>query len=401
MGEVRSGWDKVLDRPVAIKVLRDDAASNRAVRRRFEAEAKAAARLVHPNIVQVFDSGEDDGVPFMVMEKLPGHSLRDDIRARKLSVSEATDMAAQVLAALDAAHAAGLVHRDIKPANILISEGGQWKVADFGIAKSLQPSGDETLTGLVLGTPAYLPPERLLGGAATPSGDLYALGVILYEALAGQKPFEATDPVGWVAATSTGPVPLRQLRPDVPPALAEVIERALSRDPGQRFNDARDMAVAMRTAKQEGADEPAGWFAVAPAMPRGTDRVGADGRGASATGMLLASALSADETDVMPVGGRAADPTDVMRAGETGRPRRLWLAGIGAGIAALLAATIALAAIGAPAKARTRTPPTTVAVQVPTTPPAPPTTVPVVKAPEPHHDSGPGKAGGDQGDHGG
>ncbi|HUE58694.1 MAG TPA: hypothetical protein VMO88_03855, partial [Acidimicrobiales bacterium] len=171
-------------------------------------------------------------------------------------------------------------------------------------------------------------------------------------------------------------------------------------DPGHRFNDARDMAVAMRTAKWEGGDEPAGWFAIAPAMPRGTNQVGADGRGAGATG-VLASAPSADETDVMPVGGRTADATDVMRAGETGRPRRLWLAGIGAGIAALLAATIALAAVGAPAKARTRTPPTTVAVQVPTTAPTPPTTVPVAKAPEPapHHD--PGKAGGDQGDHGG
>ncbi len=365
MGEVRAGWDKVLDRPVAIKLLREDAASDPVVRRRFEAEAKAAARLVHPNVVQVFDSGEDQGVPYMVMEKLPGDSLRDEIRARKLSISEATDIAVQVLAALGAAHATGLVHRDIKPANILRSEGGHWKVADFGIAKSLQPSGDETVTGMVLGTPAYLPPERLLGGAATPSGDLYALGVILYEALAAQKPFEAADPAGWVVATSTGPVPLRHLRPDVPPALATAIERSLARDPAQRFADAGEMAVAIRAAKSEGTKEPAGWLGVLPA------------------------------------GAIATDATEVMPAGRAGRPSRRWLAGIGASVAALLAATMAVAATGSPAKAHAPKTPTTVAVHVTTTAP-PPTTIPVVMAPATDRGPGPAKGdGGDHGDHGG
>ena len=397
MGEVRAGWDKVLDRPVAVKVLRVDVASNPVVRRRFEAEAKAAARLVHPNIVQVFDSGEDHGVPFMVMEKLPGHSLRDEIRARRLSVTEAMDLANQVLAALDAAHAAGLVHRDIKPANILSSGGGHWKVADFGIAKSLQPSGDETITGMVLGTPAYLPPERLLGGAATPSGDLYALGVILYEALAGQKPYEAADPAGWVTAASTGPAPLRHVRPDVPAPLAAVVERSLSHDPGHRYSSAAEMATAVRAARSAGAEDPAGWLTVAPATPESPGLVGASQNGPGDTTVRNwgEGSILGGDTEVL--------LTRIPDARTGASARRRWLAGIGASIAALLAATIALATVWAPAKGHAPTTPTTVFVQVTTTTP-PLTTVPVAKAPPPPghgHPGGPKPGGGDQGDHGG
>jgi non-specific serine/threonine protein kinase/serine/threonine-protein kinase len=369
MGEVRSGWDRVLDRPVAIKTLREDAASNPLVRRRFEAEARAAGRLVHPNVVQVYDSGEDHGIPFMVMERLSGHSLREEIQSRKLSVPEVSDLAVQVLAALAAAHGAGLVHRDIKPANILSAGKGHWKVADFGIAKSVQPAGDDTMTGMVLGTPAYLPPERLLGGDATPSGDLYALGVILYEALAGEKPFRANDPSGWVSAISTGPRPLRAVRSDVPAAFAAAIERSMSRDPGQRFTDAGQMAAALQAARSGGPTERTGWLGVAPAMP-------ADG------------------------GSSAAGATEVLPTAQTPEKRRLWLAGLAAGLGVLLAASIALAAMGGGAKARTRTPPTTAAVQVTTPSTLPTTTVPA--PPPPHdHSGGDQKGEGDHGDHGG
>jgi len=369
MGEVRAGWDRVLDRPVAIKVLREDAASNPMVRRRFEAEAKAAARLVHPNIVQVYDSGEDDGVPFMVMEQLSGHSLREEIQSRRLPVPEAVDMALQVLAALDAAHRSGLVHRDIKPANILSAGPGRWKVADFGIAKSVQPADDETIAGVVLGTPAYLPPERLVGGDATPSGDMYALGVILYESLAGAKPFHASDPAGWMSAASAGPRPLRDGRPDVPPATAAIIERSMSRDPAQRFTDAAEMAAALQATRHgEAAESPdaferTGWLAVAPAMP-------ADG-----------------ETEVLTAGGAA--------------PRRFWLAGLAAALALLITAAIALAATEGGAKARTPPPPTTAVVQATTTT-LPATTVPATPAPAPpHHPGGAKGGGGDKGGHGG
>jgi eukaryotic-like serine/threonine-protein kinase len=366
MGEVRAGWDKVLDRPVAVKVLREDAASDPAVRRRFEAEARAAARLVHPNLVQVYDSGEDGGIPFMVMERLPGHSLRDEIGKRKLAVPEAGDIALQVLAGLDAAHDSGLLHRDIKPANILCSSRGQWKVADFGIAKSVQPSGDDTITGVVLGTPAYLPPERLLGGEATPGGDLYALGVILYEALAGEKPYQATDPAGWVSATAAGPTALNQVRPDVPPALAAAIGRSMSRDPGQRFKHAREMAAAIQAALSGGSHEPTGWMAIPPATPFD------DGA------------------------------TEVLPAGDVRRHRRFRPAGLAAVLAVLVAASIALAATEAGGNAPT--PPTPTTVQATTTI-APPTTLPVVSTPpgQDHQNGkgGGGGGGGDQGDHGG
>ena len=173
MGEVHAAWDRRLERPVAVKTLRADVAAQPAARRRFESEARSAARLVHPNVVSVYDSGEDAGIPFMVMELLPGRSLRDEIAVGPMALHDVRSLAAQVLGALGAAHAAGIVHRDIKPGNILMTDDGRWKVGDFGIAKSVQmDGGDETATGMVLGTPAYLPPERLFGGEATPGGDL-------------------------------------------------------------------------------------------------------------------------------------------------------------------------------------------------------------------------------------
>lgn len=379
MGEVRSGWDKVLERRVAVKLLREDAASNPAVRRRFEAEARAAAGLVHPNIVQVYDSGEDGGVPFIVMEKLPGRSLRDDIRTRRLSVPEAASVAVQVLAALEAAHRGGLMHRDIKPANILYAGGDHWKVADFGIAKSLQPTdADETVTGLLIGTPAYLPPERLFGGDATPGGDVYAVGVILYEALAGRRPFETTDRAWWVSAPASPPTPLRQLRPDVPAALSAAIERSLSRDPSHRFATAGEMSDAIRF-RGTPADERPGWLAVPPAMPGAEDPQADDPQ---------ADDPQADDTDVLP------------RPGST-RPSRPWMAGIAGCIVALVAAASALAATSGGAKARTPSPPMTVTIQVTTTLPA--ITVPAVGKPRPGHDQtgdnrvGGGNKGGDGG----
>ena len=384
MAEVRAGWDQVLERPVAVKLLREDAASNLAVRRRFEAEAKAAAGLVHPNIVQVYDSGEDFGVPFIVMEKLPGRSLRDDIRTRRLSVAEATGVAVQVLAALEAAHRGGLMHRDIKPGNVLYSGGDRWKVADFGIAKSLQPSdADETMTGLVIGTPAYLPPERLLGGDATPGGDVYAVGVILYEALSGRRPFGPTDRAGWVSAPSSPPTPLGHLRPDVPEALSAAIERSLSRDPSHRFASAEEMADAIRPGGTP-ADERPGWLAVPPAMPSTEGRRGHDPDGERPPGR-----------------DPEADDTDVLPRPDSRRPSRRLLAGIAGCITALLAAAALLAAGNGTAKARAPAPPTTVTVQVTTTLPA--TSVPAVAKARPGHDqSGNNRGGGaDKGGDGG
>jgi serine/threonine-protein kinase len=252
MAEVRTAVDTRLERTVAIKLMRPELAVQPVIRARFEAEARMAVRLTHPNVVVVYDSGEADGVPYIVMEHLSGESLADRLRPGPMRQAEVREMGMQVLSALDAAHGVGLLHRDIKPANILVADEGRWKVADFGIAKALEPDnspGDATATGLVLGTPAYLAPERLFGAPATVATDLYSLGVVLYEALTGRRPFETDRPQAWAGVVATTPVtPIRDLRPDVDTALAVAVERSLAKDPETRFASAADMAVAMTGA---------------------------------------------------------------------------------------------------------------------------------------------------------
>ena len=154
MAEVYEGHDERLDRAVAVKVLRPEMAADTGVRERFEAEARSAARLSHPNVVAVFDTGEDEGTPYLVMERLPGETLADRMAAGPVDQAWLRRVAGDVLGALGAAHAAGLVHRDVKPGNILLAADGSAKVADFGIAKSLELAGDLTGTGLLVGTPA-------------------------------------------------------------------------------------------------------------------------------------------------------------------------------------------------------------------------------------------------------
>lgn len=243
MGEVRAGWDPRLSREVAIKLLRPDVAEQLAVRERFEAEARAAALLVHPHVVSVFDSGEEAGIPFLVMERLPGRTLADAIAEGPLGPADVRTVGIQVLQALTAAHAAGLMHRDIKPANILEAGPGNWKVGDFGIAKSVEATDPGlTSTGLIVGTPAYLAPERLAGGPATPQSDLYAVAVLLYEALTGPRRGEAGGPL---ATYPRSHPPLDELRPGLPPDLVAAIERAMDPNPASRFDSASDMAIAL------------------------------------------------------------------------------------------------------------------------------------------------------------
>jgi serine/threonine protein kinase len=246
MGEVRAATDVRLHRKVAVKLLRVDLAEMDEVRRRFEGEARAAAALVHPNVVAVFDAGEDDGAPYIVMELLPGRTLADELAAGPLSTPEVYDLAVSVLGALDAAHRAGIVHRDVKPGNVLRAAGGAWKVADFGIAKVAEAAGDLTLTGTTIGTPAYLAPERIRGEPATPATDLYTTGVVLYEALTGRKPFVADNSIALAERIRAGHAPaVRELVPDVDPTLEHVIERAMATDPRRRFSHAADMRRAL------------------------------------------------------------------------------------------------------------------------------------------------------------
>jgi serine/threonine protein kinase len=256
MGEVRAGQDLRLQREVAVKLLHPDLAVQPMVCKRFEAEARSAARLVHPNVVAVFDSGHDRGVPFLVMERLPGRTLADAIDEGPMDPGTVRRMATQVLDALAAAHGAGLVHRDIKPANLLVAGPDAWKVGDFGIAKSVSTIDPSlTATGLVIGTPAYLAPERLAGGQATPSGDLYALGIILHEALIGDR-VKQGDVAPPVSPASRLP-PLESRRPPLPCDLIEVVQRATAPDPANRFSSAQEMSAALGAHAPLAATAPA------------------------------------------------------------------------------------------------------------------------------------------------
>jgi serine/threonine protein kinase len=249
MAEVRAGTDLRLQRPVAVKFLLPEMAAREDIRRRFEAEACAAASLSDPHAVAVYDTGEHDGLPYIVMERLPGETLADRIATGPQDPAWVRQVAGEVLAALGAAHAAGMVHRDVKPGNILITADNHAKIADFGIAKSLEASDgslDLTGTGQLLGTPAYLPPERLDGGPATAQSDLYSLGVVLYEALTGECPFPGETPVATAMAIVAGEYPpLDEVRPGLDPALVSTVQRAMATDPAQRFDSAAAMAAAL------------------------------------------------------------------------------------------------------------------------------------------------------------
>src|SRR5262245_38485413 len=224
MAEVRDGWDVRLDRPVAVKLLYPVFTTQPEDRRRFEGEARAAAALNHPHIVSVHDSGEHAGTPYIVMERLSGQTLADVIARGPLPQPHVRSILDEVLSALSAAHAHDILHRDIKPANILFSASGHAKVADFGVAKS--PGSVHTMTGQIVGTMAYLSPDRIAGRPASVADDLYAVGVVGYEALTGRRAFPQENLPELARAIAEGvPPPLAALRPDADPALAAAIER--------------------------------------------------------------------------------------------------------------------------------------------------------------------------------
>ena len=264
MAEVQDGWDTRLSRPVAIKLLYPALAADEFTRRRFEDEARAAAALNHPNIVAVHDSGDDNGTPYIVMERLPGPTLAEEIAAGPLSTDRVRWVLTDLLGALAAAHSAGILHRDIKPGNVLIATSGIAKLADFGIAKTAGTA--HTHAGTVFGTPDYLSPQRITGQPASVSDDLYAVGVIGYEALTGRRPFDRGNPIATMrAVVDEAPMPIAMLRPDVDPALVHVLERAMAKDPAYRFADADEMRVALRVASPA---RPATLLLPTPLPPR-------------------------------------------------------------------------------------------------------------------------------------
>ncbi len=245
MAEVRDAWDIRLSRPVAVKLLYPSASTQPDTKRRFATEARAAARLNHPHVVAVHDSGVHHGRHYIVLERLPGQSLADVLaRGGPLPTQQVRAILRDVLSALGAAHARGVLHRDIKPANILFTPSGGVKIADFGVAKSADTP--QTLTNRIFGTMAYLPADRIAGRPAVASDDLYALGVVAYEALTARRAFPQTNLCALADAISAGQVtPLRVLRPDVDPALALTIERSMARDPRWRFGTAEQMRACL------------------------------------------------------------------------------------------------------------------------------------------------------------
>lgn len=274
MAEVRDGWDRRLDRPVAIKLLHPAFSVSPDSRRRFEIEARAAAGLSHPHIVAVHDSGENAGVPYIVMERLSGRTLADALERGPLPNDEVRAILDGVLSALTAAHAAGILHRDIKPANILFTPTGAVKVADFGIAKSADTPA--TMTGQIVGTMAYLSPERIAGRPATIADDIYAVGAVGYEALSGHKPFPQENLAALARAIcETAPAPLPMLRPDVEPGMAAAIERAMARDPQLRFPTTEAMRAALSGAPQHVSARPATRVLAEPLPPPATMAVAA------------------------------------------------------------------------------------------------------------------------------
>jgi eukaryotic-like serine/threonine-protein kinase len=249
MATVQLAFDTRLERNVAVKLLAEHLAEDAAFVSRFRREALAAARLVHPNIVQVFDFGLDESTHrnFIVMEFVDGHSCAEMLREQgSLPVDEAVEILAQSCRGLDYAHRNGVVHRDVKPGNLLRSREGSVKLADFGIAKAAEDS-DITKVGSVLGTAAYLAPEQARGEPAGPASDMYALGVVAYQLLAGRLPYDAGSLTDLARLQESGPPPrLDELEPDVPPALALAVAQALHRDPEERYPDAAAMEEALR-----------------------------------------------------------------------------------------------------------------------------------------------------------
>jgi serine/threonine-protein kinase len=248
MSTVQLAFDTRLERNVAVKLLAEHLAQDPSFVSRFRREALAAARLVHPNVVQVFDFGSDEASArqFIVMEYVDGQSCAEILRERgHLPPEEAVDILGQACRGLDYAHRNGVVHRDVKPGNLLLSRDGAIKLADFGIAKAAEQS-DITKVGSVLGTAAYLSPEQARGEPAGPASDLYALGVVAYQLLAGRLPYEAASLTDLARLQSTPPPRLDELEPDVPPALATAVLRALANVPDRRYADAAEMEQALR-----------------------------------------------------------------------------------------------------------------------------------------------------------
>lgn len=328
MGEVWRGTDDVLGRTVAVKVLKEEYASDADFLERFRAEARHSAVLTHPNVAGVYDYGEADSSPYLVMELVPGEPLSDTLaREGAMDVAAIMPVLGQAAQGLAAAHAAGVVHRDVKPGNLLLTPDGRVKITDFGIARA----GDQaplTRTGQVMGTAQYLAPEQAMGRPATPAGDLYALGVVAYEALAGRRPFEADSQVALAMAHVNETPPA--LPASVPYAARELVARAMAKDPQDRPADASTFAAVAHALAR--GDDAAALDLLGPAPGAGTATAAmptAAGPGTAATQAMTGAgagaagaALGAAEHRAAAAEQTSAGTAATVTPGPVGRPRR-------------------------------------------------------------------------------
>jgi serine/threonine-protein kinase len=254
MAEVFLARDQLLDRPVAMKVLFPEFATDPAFVERFRREATAAANLNHPNIVGVYDWGEADGTYFIVMEFVDGRTLSEILRDEgPLHPDRVADVGADVAAALGFAHRNGVVHRDVKPGNVLVTPTGQVKVADFGIARAITANADENLTqvGTVMGTATYFSPEQARGDTVDPRSDIYSLGCVLYELLLGRPPFSGDTPVAIAYKHVQEPVvPPRQINAELPVAIEAIVLKCLAKNPANRYPSAEDLRADLRRFRE-------------------------------------------------------------------------------------------------------------------------------------------------------
>jgi len=337
MSTVQLALDRRLERHVAVKLLAEHLADDPAFVSRFRREALAAARLVHPNVVQVFDFGFDEAAHqhFIVMEYVSGHSCAELLRERgHLDVQEAVEILVQACRGLDYAHRNGVVHRDVKPGNLLRSDDGVVKLADFGIAKATEQSSI-TQVGSVLGTAAYLAPEQARGEDAGPRADLYSLGVVAYQLLSGRLPYEATS-LSELALKQQRELPLRldELNPDVPATLADAVAMALALEPGGRPAD----AAAFERHLRDGARgiPPVGDGDQTAHLPAGTAatrilRGGAAGAAGAAAGAAAARAADREPTAATRALPRRQPPPQVPARRRTAPPPAAASAGRQAG----------------------------------------------------------------------
>ncbi|NLF04657.1 MAG: protein kinase [Actinomycetales bacterium] len=307
MGEVWVAHDVALARDVAVKVLREEFAGDPGFLERFRTEARNAARLAHPNIAQPYDYGEVDGSGYIVMELVPGEPM-SDLLAREpvLPLDRLLPILAQTARALHAAHVAGVVHRDVKPGNILLGPGGRVKITDFGVSLASNQIS-LTATGMVMGTAQYLSPEQALGRPATPSSDIYSLGIVAYEALAGNRPFTGESAVDIAVAHVNRPVPPLPRRVDS--AMADLVMRMLAKDVAERPRSAASLA---RTFDEMVSATPAGGIPVVGMVTAGL---------ATESGVSAVSAVSvvSAESPPTPAPGEPVAPGSAG-SGTTGPP---------------------------------------------------------------------------------